>query len=260
MTSPKIEPSRPLIAIPLAEISSTLPTEPPLWAMRSSYVQPLLAENALPVFLPQITKLTDLEPLLDHIDGLLLAGGADIHPELYGSVPEKNLGDVDRARDHSEFLVTQWALKKKLPILAICRGMQMVSIAAGGTLYQDIPTDLDIPTIHRREPITYATLTHHGHLIRIEPDSRLAAIVKLKEVWVNSMHHQAVKKMGEGLVVTARSVDGVIEGLETTDPHHWVVGLESHPEAMAEQDPWALTLFKEFIKATLVYHHQKTSR
>ncbi len=241
------ETDQPLIVVPTAQIGSTLKEEPPLWAMRSSYVGPLLKAGALPIFLPQITDLHDLAPLFGQAHGLLLAGGADIHPDLYGSVPEKNLEETDPARDHSEYLVTKWAIEQKLPILAICRGAQMVNVAAGGTLHQDIPTDLNLPTEHRRQPVTYANLAHHGHLIRIEPTSRFSRIVEHAEVWVNSMHHQAIDRLGTGLVVVAKSADGVIEAIEAEDPTHWLVGIQGHPEAMVGHDPWAAKLFETFV-------------
>ena len=245
---------RPIIGVPTAEIPASERGEPGLWAMRKSYVTPLLAEHGLPIFLPQLEDLHQLDSLANNIDGLLLAGGADIDPAIYGQPPIKELEDVDHARDRTEIILIEWALENNLPILAICRGLQMVNVAAGGTLHQDIPKDLHLPTEHRQQPPSYQALAHHGHLITIASKSRLAQIVGHHEIWVNSMHHQAINRLGRDLKVTARSSDQVIEAIESKNTDHWLIGLQSHPEAMFEHDPWIKKLFREFIQAARDYH------
>lgn len=247
---------RPLIAVPTAELPGTTAGEPPLWAMRKSYLSPLLAKQAVPVLLPQIEDLAELGELRSHFDGLLLADGQDINPALYHAPSEDNLEALDTARDRTEFELLQWALAEHLPILAISRGLQIVNVVAGGTLHQDIPTDLNLPTEHRQEPVGYANLAHHGHLITIDASSRLATLVSHPEIWVNSMHHQAVKKLGRGLKVVARSADQVVEAIEAVAADHWLVGLQFHPEVVAREEPWVKRLFLAFIQAARDYHGQ----
>ena len=242
-------PKRPLIGVTTAELAGHEQTEPALWAMRSSYCQVLLDHQATPILLPQITYLENLGPLLTELDGLLIPDGTDLDPVLYGSPPEENLEATDPVRDRSESLVVAWALTKKIPMIGISRGMHMINVVAGGTLFQDIPTDLDLPTEHRKQPVTYGNLSHHGHLIKITSESRLSVQVGHPEIWVNSMHHQAIKKLGHNLVVVARSADQVIEAIENPDPSHWLIGLQFHPEAMIDHDPWVTKLFGEFVQA-----------
>lgn len=241
---------RPLIGVPTAELPGFHPDEPRLWAMRVSYITPIFALGGLPVLLPNITTLEELTPLLSQLDGLLLAGGHDIDPTLYGSRPTKHLEQTDPTRDRSELLITRWALANKLPILAICRGMQMINVAAGGTLHQNVAG-------HRANPVVYMSLTRNGHPITIRPGSRLFAITGQSKVWVNSLHHQAVADVGSNLTITAQAPDGVIEAIEVTDPKHWCVGLQSHPEAIVDQQDWVRELFTEFLQASRNYNQNK---
>jgi putative glutamine amidotransferase len=245
---------RPLIGLTTAEIADHHPSEPPFWGIRSSYCRPLLAKQATPVLLPHIQTLTDLGGLLSELDGLLIPDGADIDPARYHHPPDDNIEVLDPVRDQTETVLLAWALEQHLPILAISRGMHMVNVAAGGTLHQDIPTDLNLPTEHRQQPVAYQNLRHHGHLIQIEPGSRLADVTGHPEIWVNSMHHQAIHKLGTGLVVTARSADQVIEAIEAADPETWLLGLQSHPEAVVEDDQWVKKLFRDFIQAAREFH------
>lgn len=240
--------SRPVIAIPTAEVASG-PSEPPLWAMRASYARPILAAGGTPIFLPPVESLAELAPIMPAIDGVLLAGGADIDPKLYGAEPHPKLESIDAVRDHSECQLVAWAISQRLPILGICRGIQMVNIVAGGTLYQDLPSEAPSSIAHRSEPASYMALPGYGHALRLTGPGQLRQVVGEDQTWVTSMHHQAVQQLGKDLVGVATSHDGLIEALESADPDHWLVALQGHPEVMTETVPWAKELFAQFVAA-----------
>ncbi len=239
---------RPLIGIPTAEIP-TAPNEPPMWAMRTSYAQPIIDAGGMPILLPPVQSLDGLVPLLGQLDGLLLAGGADVDPSLYKARPQPELEVTDPIRDQSEALLTSWALEQTIPILGICRGMQIVNVVTGGTLHQDLVSTIGDTIPHRTNPASYAGLASHGHPMTVKVGSRIHGLTGTDEVWVSSMHHQGIDQLGRGLLVTAATPDGVIEAIESDDPNHWLVALQGHPEAMVAHTPWARALFEEFVAA-----------
>lgn len=250
---------RPIIGVPTAELPGFSTAEPKMWAMRVSYIAPILDLGGLPVLLPNITRLEELSPLLSRLDGLLLAGGHDPHPSLYGATPHQKLEKTDLARDRSEILITRWALEHRLPILGICRGMQMVNLAAGGTLIQDIASHFgqEQADVHRENPPAYERLKNFGHPITVKSGSRLKTLIDHNPIWINSMHHQCVDRVGENLAVVAQSDDGIIEGLETTNPDQWVIGLQGHPEALYGRVVWVERLYADFITASRTYRRHK---
>lgn len=251
---------RPLIGVPTAELPGLEEGEPGIWAMRSSYVEPILALGGLPILLPQVSTITALSPLLSRLSGLLLAGGHDIHPELYGKEPQSELERTDQRRDQSELLITRWAIERHVPILGICRGMQMVNLATGGSLIQDIGQRYGSGAVHRDTPANYNSLTEFGHFIDIEPSSRIYTLIGETPTWVNSMHHQCVDELGQGLVITARSSDdGIIEVLESANDAHWFIGLQGHPEALINQKPWVAQLYQDFLSAAYKFSHANQS-
>jgi putative glutamine amidotransferase len=168
------------------------------------------------------------------VRGLLLTGGSDIAPDRYGQQPDPQLGEVDTERDAFEIGLLAFAEATNLPVLCICRGMQLLNVQRGGTLIQHLPQ-----TPRHREP----------HAITVDPQSGLAAILEATEVQVNSRHHQAVGQLGRGLVVTARDAeDGVIEAVE--DPtRRFLVAVQWHPEDLALTDEAQLRLFTAFAAA-----------
>jgi putative glutamine amidotransferase len=187
----------------------------------------------------------------------------DVAPTYYGEEPHPELGSVSGALDEAELVLTRWALEGDLPILGICRGIQLINVAAGGSLYQDLPTQYPRALRHRFSPPEYPR-DHRAHCAHIEPHSRLAealdtdsAIDVAKrpggfDVQVNSRHHQAVKNIASGFIATARAPDGVIEGLEregSVRDASFVVGVQWHPENLAASDPQMLGLFQAFVRA-----------
>ena len=176
-------------------------------------------------------------------DGLLLTGGIDVDPGFYGAEPHPRLGVVDLARDHFELALYRAAKARKIPVLGVCRGIQLINVAQGGTLHQHVP---DLPNAVQHDQTDIGGAPSHG--VRLEPDSQLAKIFGANVIRTNSYHHQAVERIGEDLRVTARSSDGVVEGIEgTTD--HYVLGVQWHPEMSFERYPEHAVPFKAFINA-----------
>ena len=182
--------------------------------------------------------------LADRLDGIVLPGGVDVDPARYGERPRPQLGQVDRELDELELSLVRMALERELPLFGICRGQQVVNVALGGTLYQDLAADGATSFPHRCRPEDgRAFLTH---AIEIRPRSRLRRIIGTGRVEVNSFHHQAVRDVAPGLQVTATSPgDGVIEGLET--PDGLVLTVQCHPEELTAGHAWARALFRDFV-------------
>ncbi len=185
--------------------------------------------------------------VLDAVDGIVLTGGEDVAPACYGASPSPALHGVSVARDTTEIALTREARARALPTLAICRGIQLLNIALGGTLVQDIPSERPGSLSHDQS----APRDERTHAVRLEPGSRLARALDAAEFPVNSLHHQALDRIGAGLHVTAHAPDGIVEGVETalTDPW-WAVGVQWHPEEFVS-DPGAADhgLFRAFAAA-----------
>ena len=218
-------PTPPLIGISARSEASTASSS--FYGVAQTYVRAVCRAGGLAVLLPPTCAPQEAEVLLSRLDGLILSGGGDVAAEWYGAAPSDLLELVDAERDRAELTLARLALRRRKPLLAICRGIQVLNVALGGTLYADIPTQIASALPHRPPP--GAPPESSAHVVRLEPGSRLAAILGATEVTTNSFHHQAVQKVGEGLVVTARAVDGVIEGLECPQ-HPFCVGVQWHPE------------------------------
>jgi putative glutamine amidotransferase len=170
--------------------------------------------------------------LLDACCGVVLSGGEDVEPVHYGEDPHPMLDEVQPERDRMEFTAFHGALAREMPVLGICRGMQLMNVALGGTLYQDIPSQRP-DSLGHSQGSGWARRTHGA---TIHPDSRLRGIVQSDELRINSFHHQAVRDLGRGLVVTARAEDGMVEAIEAPD-HRWLVGVQWHPERQEADAP-----------------------
>ena len=198
-----------------------------------------------PFLVPHVEDMGCIDRYLEVLDGLVLSGGGDIDPLLFGQEPHQNMGSVDRVRDEMELQLTQKALDQDLPILAICRGIQMMNVAAGGTIYQDIAAEMPQPTLRHSQT---GAGWYASHTIDILSDSRLHQIFGSLTTRVNSFHHQAVRDVPEGFIVTAKAKDNVIEAIESPT-HRFALGVQCHPEMMWERQPEALNLFTAFLKA-----------
>ena len=183
---------------------------------------------------------------LEKIDGLLLPGGGDINPALFFEERHPAVYNVSRSRDALEIWLCQDALKADLPVFGICRGIQVMSVAMRGSLYQDVPDQIIDPLSHSRDENDKDS----RHDIEIKPDSLLSQLVGKNTDEVNSAHHQAINEAGEGFVVTARSADGIIEAIEDRSKR-FVLGVQYHPERMLETSEFRehrRKLFEAFIK------------
>ncbi len=239
------------MALPVIGISgradqSARPPGISLFALSQTYVQAVELGGGAPVIIPPHLKESQLRAVFDRLDGLLLSGGGDVLPALFGEEDSGLLWSVDEWRDRAEIALAQWALAEELPLLAICRGVQVLNIAAGGTLVQDIPTQ--VPNALTHSTVAGRPKSSVAHTVEVESGSRLAALVGDGQLGVNSAHHQAVKDVGTDLVITARAPDGVIEGLELP-AHPFCVGVQWHPEAMIENHPAMRQFFKGLVKA-----------
>ncbi len=239
--------SLPVIGIIGRTDRSSRPPNLPLFAISQSYVLAVELGGGAPVVVPPYVEKTRLRAIFEHLDGLILSGGGDISPVFYGEEDGGLLWHVDEQRDRAELALARWALADKLPLLAICRGVQVLNVAAGGTLVQDIPTQFPDAVSHS-SPVAGRPVPEIVHTVEVAVGSRLAALVEAGKLGVNSAHHQAVKAVGAGLSVTARAPDGVIEGVEAPD-HPFCIGVQWHPEVMAAGYPEMRRLFEGLAEA-----------
>lgn len=205
-----------------------------------TYVEALKRSGAVPVLIPPQPE--NAAEVIATLDGVLLAGGHDCDPSVYGEDPHPSCRTMDARRQNNDLALARAAREHELPALGICLGMQVMNVAAGGTLLQDIDSEVETDIRHASEPEDRAR-----HDVMIEQGTRLATMVRDSETNVNSSHHQAVKKIGQGLRVNAHAPDGVVEGLE--DPAHpFYIGVQWHPEDMNGESS-ASSIFGEFIAA-----------
>ena len=220
-------------------------SEPPMreLALGLGYPAAIERAGAVPVILPPVHDGA-IDGLVARLDGLLLSGGPDLDPHTYGAEPHPALGVTEREIDVFELAPIGAAERRGLPIFAICRGMQALNVARGGTLIQDLPTEYEGALAHRQEePGRIPT-----HAVRLAEGSRIAAVVGTTEIDVNSFHHQAIDRLGSGLRAVGWAPDGVIEAVE--DPRRdFVVGVQWHAESLSETEPVQADLLAAFVDA-----------
>jgi putative glutamine amidotransferase len=234
---------KPLIGIPTRTMQEETIVR---YAGLATYTRAVDLAGGIPVLIPLNLSDDTLRALFDKLDGLLFQGGVDVHPREYGEPVEPFCGEIDLARDAVELTLLRWALAENKPTLGICRGIQMMNVAAGGSLYQDIPAQLGSPIQHQH--VKGNPYDFHAHPIEIEADSQLANALGTTRLEVNSLHHQALKQIAPGFRVVARAPDGVIEGIEATQAR-FALGVQFHPEWMLDDDPRMIGIFKAFIQA-----------
>lgn len=212
--------------------------------LTAAYVTALESAGLIPLIVPPLSSASAAAAILDSVSGLVLTGGEDVDPARYGEKRHEKVRSINGARDATEAALIEEAKARGKPVLAICRGIQILNVALGGTLVQDIPSQLDTRIAHDED----SPRNSRSHEISIEPGSLIAKAVGTERCTVNSFHHQSVKRVADGLRVTARSPDGVIEGLESTDDW-WVMAVQWHPEEMTDSpEPWDRGLFKAFAQ------------
>jgi putative glutamine amidotransferase len=205
----------------------------------SNCVRAIRESGAVPVILPNTDGSTAMiDEYLVKLDGLLLPGGPDIPPSEWNEPPHPTTKVLESDRYHFEkALVSAWIKRTKKPLLGICLGSQWINVALGGSLVQDIPSEFGV--VHR-------DTTHH---VTLEASSKLATLFGATNFEVNSFHHQAIRNLGEGLRIVAKSPDGIVEATESTDPNRFLIGVQWHPEKLLQTDSRQQALFNAFIDA-----------
>ena len=219
-----------------------------IFSLRDDYVRAVETAGGLPFVLapgrPEDAPALAAE-YLDRVQALVLSGGADIDPALYGEARHPTVKRVYPERDAFELALCREALRRDMPILAICRGHQLLNVATGGTLVQDIASQVKAAAVHDPDQERW----ERCHDVALLPGTRLREILGQERVAVNSFHHQAVKVMGQGLVLSARGCDdGVIEGMEMPD-RKFVIGVQWHPESFWDRPPGFQPLFQALVNA-----------
>ena len=232
----------PLIGV---STSITVGQHPERAYVNSAYLHAVQQAGGVPVPLPPQLSASSLQQINTDLSGLLLTGGGDMDPALFDEAPHATLYDVAPARDTLETSVLQLALQRGVPVLAVCRGIQVLNVALGGSLYQDVGTDPGTQLLHgQKEPRDQPT-----HKVKVTPGSRLAETLGADELEVNSMHHQAIKRLGRGLTAVAWAPDQIVEGVELDDPARFVLGVQWHPEELVGHSEPARRLFAALVGA-----------
>ena len=249
---------QPLIAITVSEITNNDETWlPTVYGQFRTYTDAVIRAGGAPFVVPLTDDETVLRRLYEQCDGLLLPGGNDLDPATYSRPSSSNkvnpsthpqLTIISPRRDRQEIQLLKWALQDDKPVLGICRGMQLINVALDGSLLADI--NVDLPSANNHEAnIRKKDFHQPAHRLRLTAGSQLAAVLGTDTIDTNSLHHQAVHKLGRGLVAAAHAEDGVIEAIELPGKR-FVIGVQSHPEALeAETEPLWRQLFQAFVTA-----------
>ncbi len=252
-------PPRPVIGVPtqtLQAIDGIPEGLPHSWVMNHRYFVALASVGALPWMVPLLEDAATLRAMYEQLDGVFIAGGVDLCPSTYGAETHELCGRTDPARDRVELQFTRWAMEEGKPVFGICRGMQVINVAAGGTLHQDCAEFLPNSIKHDYFPTAGFARDYLAHEVEVAPRTRLAGIFGAEEIQVNSMHHQGICRLAEGLTASAVASDGLIEALETSNDR-FVVGVQWHPEMLIDKDAGTRRLFVAFIEAAREWNQSR---
>lgn len=210
-----------------------------------AYTDAISAAGLVPLVVPPMTE-DGARAILDAVQGLVLTGGEDVDPAHFGAPRHPATGPANDLRDRIELALAKEAAARKLPTLAICRGVQVLNVALGGTLVQDIPSEMKTSIDHDAA----SARSSRVHEVSVDSGTRLAEIVRSGRISTNSFHHQSVDRLAPGLCTVARSPDGVVEAVECADRAWWAVGVQWHPEELtASAEDWDRRLFEAFAAA-----------
>ena len=242
---------RPLIGVTTQTLHAIegIPSELPVsWVMNQRYVHAVMASGGVPVLVPLLAEdPATLREIYERLDGVLVPGGVDIDPAYYRSPRHDKLGRLDPARDTAELVLARWAVKDSKPFLGLCRGLQVLNVALGGSLWQDLSEERPDSLKHDFFPTAGWERDHLAHMVDVRLDSRLGGALGGGAVPVNSMHHQGINRLGYGLVSTAVAPDGLVEAAEVEEG--FAVGVQWHPEMFSAGDRSVGRLFDAFVDA-----------
>ncbi len=217
------------------------------------YAEAIYEAGGIPLAIPPINTDQYLSTIIERLDGVLLTGGGDIHPRHYNQSCQKGLGKLEETRDLIELKLVEYAMAKQMPIFGVCRGLQLLNVYFKGTLFQDIGRDVNCTVQHA---FYKGTKSCKVHRVDFSKDCALKKAVDSDHIYVNSLHHQAIDKLGEGLSVCAKSEDGYIEAIQYDD-NPAVFAVQWHPEMMAQVDQSQLALFKLLVDFASDYKQKR---
>jgi putative glutamine amidotransferase len=234
----------PLIGI-TPDVAATGDNAEPLIVLQERYARAIQQAGAIPLVLPIASAPATLRRIVESLDGVVVSGGNfDIHPKYYGERAIERLGNIREERTEFELGLISLALERDTPVLGICGGAQAINVNLGGSLYQDIRSQVAGATEHEQGHLK----DRGGHAVNIVAGTKLRRIVGRESLEVNTTHHQSVKKLGKGLIVNAAAADRVIEGIESRD-HSFVLGVQWHPEFLVHRDRAQKKIFAAFVRA-----------
>jgi putative glutamine amidotransferase len=237
----------PIVGITCLTIPPREDHRPPQLGQNQTYLQAVARAGAAPLLIPSLVDGDQLRAIYDSLDGLLLPGGEDVDPNRYGESRLEACGPSSPERDATELTLARWAMDEGKPLLAICRGIQVLNVVLGGSLYQDI--EIQLPDAGKHDWYPGQPRDLRPHPVDIVPGTRLARIVgNVTSLAVNSLHHQALKALAPGLRISARAPDGVVEAVEAPD-HPFALAVQWHPEELAKGDARAQALFDALVGA-----------
>ena len=243
----------PLIGISTGRSSNA--NTPPAFSLNEAYVEAVSRAGGLPVIIPSGLPSHTYENILHHLSGLLLTGGGDIDPQQYQTDSDNRAKLIDPDRDRSEMDLLSKAIEIHLPFMGICRGIQIVNVALGGTLFVDVKMDRPNSLKHDYYPASEYPRDHYAHSMEILPDNRLFDIFGKDKLMTNSLHHQGLNQLGTGLTPVAIAPDGLVEGVQYSE-NPFGIALQWHPECLPE-DPNMQNLFSAFITESKRYGESK---
>ncbi|HET7089709.1 MAG TPA: gamma-glutamyl-gamma-aminobutyrate hydrolase family protein [Anaerolineae bacterium] len=238
---------RPVIGITALATRYIDPPHSPMYALNQRYVMAVEASGGAPLMVPPDLDETSMQAIFERLDGWVLSGGGDVDPAYYGESPHAALNEVNAERDRLELSFARQAVEADKPVIGICRGVQVLNVALGGSLVQDIPTQQADSLPHSFDG-TRVARDYMAHPVRIESGSLLREVMGVEQAGVNSWHHQSVKRVAASLAVVAQSPDGIIEAVEMPG-RRFVIGVQWHPEWLYDHQPEMKRLFEALVQA-----------
>lgn len=230
---------------PIIGITSFFNEKSSYYSLSSNYIDSIFASKGIPVSIPVINNKEDYDYYINILDGIIFTGGIDISPLSYKENPMSSVNIISSVRDEYELGLFKKAYNSKMPILGICRGNQLINVALGGNLYQDINIQIPNSLGHSPDGMSVDELYHS---VNIKKESKLLEIFNKDKIYVNSFHHQSIKKLGSNLTISAISDDGIIEGIECTN-RQFLIGVQWHPECLTKKYPMFQNLFNSLVSA-----------